>query len=391
MGRRDHARILIYCHDSFGLGRMRRCWAVANALAGQFKGLFVLIVSGSQVPPTMGLRARVDFVKIPSLIKLYDGQYTDMDDHIDLSDTKAIRQTIIRNTAESFEPDMMIVDDEPFGMAEDIRETLEYLKARQCTLTLALPDIVDAGGVMSPDALKTIDSLYDKVWIYGSRGMCRPFADMEPPATLAAKMTYAGYLKRSARPPSATPDLPFTNPFILVTSDEGDEKPDLIDWVLNAYEHDPTLPHPALLVLNPLLPQSRRKLIGGRAARFANVDVLDFDDRFAALMPHAVGVIAPAGYDMFCQIMSLDKRAILVPQSAAGTVRAMRAERAAELDLAALLPREKASDPYILAKALHAFATRPLPSQRGSADMLLGIETICEDVGRTIADTRMSA
>ena len=389
MSRRDHARILIYCHDSFGLGRMRRCWTVANALVGQFKGLFVLIVSGSQVPTTMGMRARVDFVKIPSVIKLYDGQYTDMDDHIDLSDTRAIRQTIIRNTAASFEPDMMIVDDEPFGLADDVGDTLEDLKMRDCTLTLALPDFVDGGDAMTADALKTIDGLYDKVWVYGSPDMCRPFGGLEPPATLASKITYTGYLKRSHRPPSATPDLPFTNPFILVTSDASDEKPDLIDWVLNAYERDPTLPHPALLALSPLMPQARRKLIRGRAARFANVDVLNFDDRFAALMPHAVGVIAPAGYDLFCQIMSLDKRAILVSEP--GTVRALRAERAAELDLAAVLTHEQASNPYALAEALHAFATRPLPSQRGSTDMLFGIEAVCADVERTITNTLMSA
>ena len=389
MSRRDHARILIYCHDSFGLGRMRRCWTVANALVGQFKGLFVLIVSGSQVPTTMGLRARVDFVKIPSVIKLYDGQYTDMDDHIDLSDTRAIRQTIFRNTAASFEPDMVIVDDEPFGLADDVGETLEDLKKRNCALTLALPDFVDAGDAMTADALKTIDGLYDKVWVYGSPAMCRPFGELEPPATLAAKINYTGYLKRSARPPSATPDLPFTNPFILVTSDSSDDKPDLIDWVLNAYERDPTLPHPALLVLNPLMPQARRKLIRGRAARFANVDVINFDDRFAALIPHAVGVIAPAGYDLFCQIMSLDKRAVLVSEP--GSVRAMRAERAAALDLAAMLTHDQASDPYVLAEALHDFATRPLPSQRGSTDMMLGIETVCADVERTITNTLMSA
>ncbi|MGI9413674.1 MAG: glycosyltransferase family protein [Hyphomicrobiales bacterium] len=391
MSRRDHARILIYCNDAFGLGRLRRCWAVANALVGKFKGLFVLIISGSQVPTSMGLRARVDFVKIPSVIKLYDGQYTAMDDHIDLSDTRAIRRTIIRNTAASFEPDVMIVDGDPFGLSEEIRDTLEHLKARRCTLTLALPDIVDEAERMSADVLGTIDALYDKVWIYGSRGMSQSLSDTDTPASLASKVAYTGYLRRNFRPPSAAPDQPFTNPYILVTADDGGEEPGLMDWVLTAYEHDATLPHPALLALGPLMPQSRRKIIQSRAARFANVDVLDGHDSCAALMPNAVGVIAPAGYDMLCQILSLDKRAILVPQPDPGSARAERAERAARLDLAALLTRDEASDPYKLAAALHAFPTRPLPSQCGSADMLLGIETICADVEGIIGDTRMSA
>ena len=56
-----------------------------------------------------------------------------------------------------------------------------------------------------------------------------------------------------------------------------------------------------------------------------------------------------------------------------------------------MLTLDQASDPYVLAEALHDFATRPLPSQRGSTDMLLGIETVCADVERTITNTLMSA
>ena len=39
-------RILIYSHDSFGLGHLRRCRTIAHALVDQFAGLKVLIVSG---------------------------------------------------------------------------------------------------------------------------------------------------------------------------------------------------------------------------------------------------------------------------------------------------------------------------------------------------------
>ncbi len=46
MERLNNARILIYSHDSFGLGHLRRCRAIAHALVDRFKGVSVLILSG---------------------------------------------------------------------------------------------------------------------------------------------------------------------------------------------------------------------------------------------------------------------------------------------------------------------------------------------------------
>lgn len=50
MRRLGNARILMYSHDTFGLGHLRRCRTIAHALVEQFKGLHVLIVSGSPSP-----------------------------------------------------------------------------------------------------------------------------------------------------------------------------------------------------------------------------------------------------------------------------------------------------------------------------------------------------
>lgn len=387
MSARDHARILIYSHDTFGLDRLRRCLAVANALVGQFKGLFVLIISGAQVPTGLGLRARVDFVKIPSVIKLYDGQYTSMEEHIDLRDTLEIRRTIIRNTAESFDPDLLIVDDEPFGLTPEIQDTLVLLKERGCTITLALPDLISASDQdrdtwSKNQTIDAIDNLYDQIWVYGTRSFATPLEDLNASKRLLSKLTYTGYLRRNIPRGITTLDLPFTNPYILVTADDSDEGSEQMDWVLTAYENDPTLPHPALLVLGPLVPAARRKIIRGRAARLDNVSITDFEEGSAALMPSAVGVVTTASYDAFCQMLSFDKRMIYIAKSSDNSVQSTRAARANQLNLAHVLSDQQARDPATLAKALHAFPTRTLPSHSMTDEMLGGLETICSKVER---------
>ncbi len=75
MKRLEHVRVLMYSHDTFGLGHLRRCRAIAHAIVERFKGVNVILISGSQIAGAFDFRARVDFVKIPSVIKLYNGEY----------------------------------------------------------------------------------------------------------------------------------------------------------------------------------------------------------------------------------------------------------------------------------------------------------------------------
>jgi predicted glycosyltransferase len=43
---RKDGRILIYSHDTFGLGHLRRCRTIAHSLVERYKQLSVLILSG---------------------------------------------------------------------------------------------------------------------------------------------------------------------------------------------------------------------------------------------------------------------------------------------------------------------------------------------------------
>ena len=144
MKRLGNVHILMYSHDTFGLGHLRRCRAIAHSLVENFKGVSVLIITGSQFAGAFNFSARVDFVKIPSVIKLYNGQYTSIDQHIDLTDTMQMRQSIIQHTAETFQPDIMIVDKEPLGLRGEMLPTLRYLGDQGCRLVLGLRDVMDS-------------------------------------------------------------------------------------------------------------------------------------------------------------------------------------------------------------------------------------------------------
>ena len=58
-----------------GLGHLRRCRAIAHALVERDKDLSVLILSGSPIIGSFDFKARVDFVRMPGVIKLRNGEY----------------------------------------------------------------------------------------------------------------------------------------------------------------------------------------------------------------------------------------------------------------------------------------------------------------------------
>src|SRR5579862_460601 len=98
MERLDNARVLIYSHDSFGLGHLRRCRAIAHAIVDRYTGVSVLILSGSPIIGSFDFLPRVDFVRIPGVVKLTNGEHQSLGLHIESDQTMAIRAEIIEQT-----------------------------------------------------------------------------------------------------------------------------------------------------------------------------------------------------------------------------------------------------------------------------------------------------
>ena len=90
----------------------------------------------------------------------------------------------------------------------------------------------------------------------------------------------------------------------------------LVDWVLRAYEFDPTLDMPAKIVLGPFMGTSQQTGFMERVARLKHVEAITFEANMEALMQRALAVVAMGGYNTFCEILSFDKRALILPRTA---------------------------------------------------------------------------
>jgi len=382
-GRRTDGRILIYSHDTFGLGHLRRCRTLAHALVDRFKQLSVLILSGSPIIGSFDFRARVDFVRVPGVVKLRNGEYTPLNLHLDIGETLLLRASIIKHTAEIFAPDVFIVDKEPVGLRGEVLETLKMLKRRGTRLVLGLRDVMDEPRVLEPEwqrkkVLPALRDLYDEIWVYGLPQICDPLEGIDIPQRVRRKMIYTGYLHREVPTHGAPPRLPdiCQKPYVLVTTGGGGDGDGLIEWVLRAYEHDPLLPYPALLVLGPFMQAERQREFMERAAKLKRVDTITFHGQLETLVSRAVGVVAMGGYNTFCEVLSLDKRALIVPRTEPRLEQHIRASRAAELGLVSILSDDGVYDPRVMAAALRALPRQQCPSEVVVPGLLEGLKNV---------------
>ena len=388
------AHVLIYSHDTFGLGHLRRCREIANALVEAYRGISVLIISGATIAGAFDYRVRVDFVKIPSVIKLRNGEYTSLSEHISLEDTMSMRRSIIKHTAEIFRPDIFITDKEPVGLRGEIEETLAMLKARGTHLVLGLREVMDAPHLLElewedRDSMTKIARYYDSVWVYGPEGFNDPMEGLEVPAAVRARMRYTGFLKRTARARPPEQLEAGGKDYIVVTTGGGGDGAELIRQVLDAYEASPDLTMPAVVVLGPYLPAKDRDEFTARAAELAPITMIEFDNRLEDLIAGARGVVAMGGYNTFCEILSFDKPALIIPRTHPRQEQLIRAERAAAQGLATMMLPGEADDPVRLAHALRALPDMPKPSLSGSPALKLdGLDRIVSDVGEWLAQRR---
>jgi predicted glycosyltransferase len=397
--RRHQKRVLIYSHDTFGLGHLRRCRTIAHSLVDADKDLTVLILSGSPIIGSFDFRARVDFVRVPGVIKLRNGEYTSLNLHIKTEETLQMRASIIKHTADIFDPDLFIVDKEPLGLRGEVRDTLELLRRRGVPCVLGLRDVLDEPALLAPEwqrknVLPALQRYYSQIWVYGLPQICEPLDGIELPASVTRKITYTGYLRRTI--PTSLPNdsgafLFGDEDFLLVTPGGGGDGENLVDWVLAAYELDRHLPLPALIVFGPFMQPELQAEFTARTARLGRVKAITFDARLENLMARAAGVVAMGGYNTFCEILSFDKRALIVPRTTPRLEQFIRTSRAEEIGLVTMLPGDGDRDPRKMATALRHLPQQRRPSEVVVPGLLDGLESVERLAGACFDDRERGA
>ncbi|MEM6988774.1 MAG: glycosyltransferase [Pseudomonadota bacterium] len=262
-----------------------------------------------------------------------------------------------------------------------------------CKTVLGLREILD-----ETDKLKSEWSkkrvyehigLYDNIWVYGPRDMGNPMSGLPVPPETMEKARHTGYLRRAVSPKSRLASTPF-NQYILVTPGGGGDGEDMCRAVIDAYNHrGDDLELPAVVVLGPFMPRKIRKELQRLARRNKKLHVLSFDNNLEGLMAGSQAVVAMGGYNTYCEILSLDKPALIVPRKVPRLEQYIRATRSAELGLTQTLEPECMADRDAVVAALQNLHGQAAPSEVGlPRGYLNGLNWIARETGKLLTGSQ---
>jgi predicted glycosyltransferase len=373
-------RVVLYSHDTFGLGHLRRSRALASALTQSDTVQSAIILTGSPVAGRFTFPERVDHVRLPGVTKLPDGSYISQTLGLDIEEITSLRAGLIESAMKQYDPDLLIVDKEPTGFRGELLPTLERLKAEGKTKTvLGLRDVLDEPKVLATEwarkgAVDATEKYYDDIWVYGVKSVYDPTDGLDLSPETRDRMHWTGYLRRAITDPADTP----TDPYILITPGGGGDGKAMVDQVLAAYEQDPDLSPRALLVYGPFLSGDVREEFETRVAKLnGRVTALGFESRMEALFANAEGVVCMGGYNTFCEVLSFDKRAVIVPRTVPRLEQWLRASRAEELGLVRMLDETRdGMTPQSMIAAIRALPSQGKPSDAGANGLLDGLDYV---------------
>lgn len=389
--RHPPVRIMLYSHDTFGLGHLRRSRALAAAITQSNPNASALILTGSPVAGRFTFPRRVDHVRLPGVTKRSDGSYASQTIGMGIDEVTDLRSGLIQTTAEQYQPDLLIVDKEPTGFRGELIPTLEMLRAdNRAKLVLGLRDVLDEPEVLAAEwdrkeAVEATERFYHEIWVYGQRDVYDPTAGLPLSGQTQARMHWTGYLKREL----GSCDEPPEQPYVLVTPGGGGDGKALVNLVLSAYESDPALTPRAILVYGPFLSGDLRAEFEERVAKLdGRVTAVGFESQIETLFAGAQGVICMGGYNTFCELLSFDKRAVIVPRTKPRMEQWLRASRAEGLGLVRMLDaRRDGLTPASMIRAIQELPKQPLPSQAMADGLLDGLDYVTRRVSVLLSET----
>ncbi len=170
-------KMLVYSHDTFGLGNIRRMMAICEHVRSRISRISVLVLTGSLMLHSFRLIDGIDYVKLPCLRRDIEGEIGVRYLDLNLDSIVQLRRELILSTVTNLRPDIFLVDKKPGGVAGELKEVLKALKTDlpHTKVVLLLRDILDDAATTIDQwkrqcAYKLVQEYYDKkFWWLGCR------------------------------------------------------------------------------------------------------------------------------------------------------------------------------------------------------------------------------
>ncbi|MEO0828040.1 MAG: glycosyltransferase [Cyanobacteria bacterium J06639_16] len=343
-------RLMVYSHDAFGLGNLRRMLAISEYLLSCWPRLSILLVSGSPMLQGFRLPKGLDYIKLPCLSRGISGELSAKYLGTSIEETVELRSQLICSAATYFKPDLLLVDKKPAGLKGELTPTLNYLQQwlPKTKRILLLRDILDAPQKTIYEWKKlgyyqAIQAHYDQIQIVGMQTVFDLVQEYRLPLPIAHKVRYCGYVRKQPGNRSRADlrqqlGVGEADRLVLVTPGGGEDGYDLVHTYLQGLKSLQAQPgigetvH-SLILCGPEMPGEQQMRLQRLAATCTKITLQNFTDDLLSYLAAADAVVSMGGYNTLTEILTLGKRTVVVPRVTPSQEQLIRATRFTERGL----------------------------------------------------------
>lgn len=359
-------RLMVYSHDAFGLGNLRRMLSICDYLLSCWPKLSILLVSGSPMLQGFRLPKGLDYIKLPCLSRGVSGELSAKYLGTSIEETVALRSQLIYSAAAHFKPDLLLVDKKPAGLKGELAPTLDHVQKHlpQTRCVLLLRDILDTPEKTINEWCKlgyyqAIQAYYDQVLVVGMQGIFDIVQEYQLPLPIAHKVRYCGYIRKQPGCLSRNDlrkrlGLKDEDRLVLVTPGGGEDGYDLINTYLQGLKYEkPKDNLHSVILCGPEMPAELQMRLQQAAASCPRVTLQTFTDDLLSYLAAADAVVSMGGYNTLTEILTMGKRTVVVPRIKPSHEQLIRATRFSKRGLVEMIHPE-AVTPQSLMRAVHA-------------------------------------
>ncbi|MCF6251754.1 MAG: glycosyltransferase [Methylococcaceae bacterium] len=400
MQTRSVKKIVVYSHDTFGLGNVRRMLAITEHLLENIPDLSILLISGSPMIHSFRLpEQRFDYLKLPCIGRTLSGNYISKKLGTNFDELVALRSQIIQAAVSNFSPDVMIVDKKPRGIADELTSTLELIHNSMpaTNVILLLRDILDDPQVTRQIWLKNhyfqcIERYYHSILVMGSQVVFDVCQEYSFPKKIAKKVIFCGYINRNQLAVNAKTPLQFSDLNkikILITVGGGEDGLTPVKHYLNGlkqYVQNTALS--SLIVTGPEMSHQHKEEIQNNARFLNDIRIVDFIPDLAAHMQAADLIVSMAGYNTIVEMLAMNKPVIVIPRVKPVKEQLIRAEHMDKLGLLKCIHPDELSPEYLMNEV-----TAQLGKQKSTLKAIDiidfgGLNTVTETISSMLASDK---
>jgi predicted glycosyltransferase len=360
---------MMYSHDGFGLGHLRRNLNIASRFTREVPGASVLMLVGSPSAELLELPEGVDILKLPSIVKVGTNDWRPRRLQLSSESARDLRSRLILRAAESLCPDLLLVDHLPTGVWGELMPTLRMFRrlATPPHVILGLRDILDdplkvRESWSRSGVYEVISELYDEVFIYGRPEVYDTARHYGLDVLDDSTVRYCGYVYSEQEPANAEQVrrelAPDGQRLVLVTGGGGQDAFPMMQASLDALSCLNPAERPRMaLITGPLMDADKREILSARA-RELSAHVLGCVSNSIDYLAAADVVVTMAGYNTVQEALRLGKRVVVIPRRGPSAEQRIRSVNLTRLGLVTFIDPDtlRARD---IARALTARSKAP--------------------------------